>query len=80
MQFQEIYVRALDEPGIGYAASYKFQRAPFNCPKCGSRVYVRLRGRTRTTLGATCSACPWLTTFVMRPKLPPTDDQALLNL
>ncbi len=78
--FQVIYVKALDEPAIGYAASPKFQRAMFDCPKCGAWAWIRLRDGKRVALGATCSKCPWLTTYLVKGKLPPAPVQTSLPL
>lgn len=78
MPFQLIYLKALAEPAIGFEASSKFQRAMFNCPRCNAWVYIRLRNKTRTALGATCTKCPWLTTHLIKPSPPPAPPQLLL--
>lgn len=78
MPFQQIYLAALDEPAIGYAASCKFQVAPFRCPRCNERVWVRVRVKTHAPLGATCEVCPWLTTYLNPPHLPAAPLQSKL--
>ena len=78
--FQQIYVDALAEPAIGYEASRHFQRALFDCPKCRARVYIRIRQGTRAPLRATCTKCPWLTTYLLKPALPTPPRQRILPL
>lgn len=75
MPFQLIYLRALDEPAIGFAASSKFQVAPFRCPRCYERVWIRIRAKTKTPLGATCESCTWLTTYRISATLPAAPKQ-----
>ena len=74
---QQIHRLALLEPAMGYAASPRFKRAPVVCPKCRSTVYYRHNRLSTTPLGATCSKCPWVSTFPMKPEQfdpPHTDD------
>lgn len=78
MTFQLIYLKALDEPAIGFAASPKFQVAPFRCPRCDERVWIRVRTNQRTPIGARCEICTWLTTYHTKPQLPPAQKQMTL--
>lgn len=75
MPFQDIYLKALDEPAIGFAASPKFQVAPFRCPRCNERVWIRVRTNRRTPIGARCEECTWLTTYHVKPQLPAAQKQ-----
>ena len=40
---QRIYEDALRKPAGGYAGSFLFRPAPFNCPKCKAAAFVRIR-------------------------------------
>lgn len=65
---QVIAARALDEPAIGYDASPKFTLSIIKCPKCGGFVYYRHRVLHTTPLGATCTKCPWISAYPMKPE------------
>lgn len=51
---QDIYYRALDEPAIGYADSSKFAKTVYQCPKCKSILYMRIRRGSQSPLGLVC--------------------------
>lgn len=68
--FQKIYIDALDEPAIGYAASPVFSKSILVCPKCGGTLWLRHRRRTRTIIGLTCATCPYLSTYTTKPATP----------
>lgn len=69
-KLQTIYEDALAPPFDGYARSSRFKRALFDCPRCKGLVYVRLRFRTGSPIGAVCSECRWMTTYRQKRALP----------
>ena len=75
MPFQLIYLKALEQPAIGYAAASKFQVAPFRCPRCNERVWIRVRRKQGAPIGATCEVCTWLTTYRQKPTTPAAPNQ-----
>lgn len=72
---QEIYRKALLEPGIGFAAHHLFSRSVHVCPKCGAECWLRVRKVTRAPLGITCSKCSWISTYIQVRQLSARDLQ-----
>ncbi len=77
-KLQQIYKLALKRPREGYALSPLFKPAPFKCPRCSGKVYVRNRRNSSTAIGAICCQCSWTATHVQRPDLPPAPPQSEL--
>ncbi len=69
--FNDIYLKALAEPAIGFKASHKFTKSVNKCPLCGSLCWIRLRRGSRVGIGVTCEKCPWVHTYTVAPSLPP---------
>lgn len=68
--FQPIYERSLREPSCGFEAHGLFTTAPFDCPDCGAKVWVRLRAKSHTPIGCTCSRCTWIACYLVSAALP----------
>lgn len=75
MHFHRIYEKALAEPAIGYAASSKFEKAEFECPKCKGIVWTRLQRDTKRPLGFRCPGCGWISTYTYDPNPKPVHVQ-----
>ncbi len=69
--FNDIYLKALAEPAIGFKASHKFTKSVNKCPLCGSLCWIRLRRGSRVGIGVTCEKCPWVHPYTVAPSLPP---------
>lgn len=80
MTFQKIYDDALDEPAIGFKDSPKFRQSVNACPNCKGTVWIRIRFKTGSIIGARCDSCDWRTTFPIRPSLPNGPEQKDLPL
>lgn len=78
MALQEIYAAALAKPKGGFKRSPKFRPSVTDCPECSRAVWLRIRHKTGTVIGATCESCSWRTTYAQKPELPDAPSQGQL--